>query len=92
MPRPALFPVHDEKPSFKGQVVVPEERRLARAWPAVQKDQSGIFLSHAAKPKVLGDTADGHGFHGRDASRNDATVSISESFRVDATDAADECG
>ena len=58
----------------------------------MQEDQGGLILIDAAKPKALGDAADGHGPHGRDTSRNNATVQILELFSVNAASAAHEYG
>jgi hypothetical protein len=42
--------------------------------------------------RALGDAADGHGPHGRDTSRNNATIWILELFSVKAASAAHEYG
>jgi hypothetical protein len=81
---PALLPVHHQKVLFEGCIVVAEERRLAGARPAVQEDQGRVGCVHATKPEALGDVAYGHGFHGRDAARDDVTVRICECAGVNA--------
>jgi len=74
----ALIPVHDEKAPLEIGVVMPEQRGLARAGPAMEKDQRRVRPIDAAKPHALFDAADVGSLHRGDAARHRLAVRIDE--------------
>ena len=76
--RAALLPVDDDEVLLQRGVVVPEERRLAGARPAVQEDEHRRPHVAAAEPDGLLHPAERHGLHRRDAARDDATRAVGE--------------